>query len=382
MTEKIYYSDGYVKEFSAVVVDCIEGKDCFYIELDKTAFYPEGGGQPGDIGFINDIEIFDTHEKDDRVLHYSKQKIEKGTKVNCSINWERRFDFMQQHTGEHIVSGVIHSIFGFNNVGFHMNNDSVVIDIDGSLSDSDLEKVEDVSNNAVFDNIIVKCEFFDKNTLENIEYRSKKKIEGDIRIVNIENYDICACCGVHTKTTGEIGIIKIISSQNYKGGTRITMLCGKRALLDYRKKNRDIYKMSEMFSAKVENVSLYAENTLKNLENEKSINFGLYIDILKNRASNFDNNKFIIDFCDIENSDLIRRYCTMLSEKCSMCCVFSGDDKKGYKYVVYGKDIDMKIFAKEMNTALCGKGGGKNPMIQGSVSEKRENIENFFEKYK
>ncbi len=382
MTEKLYYKDGYIKEFESKVIDCIKKDDYFIIELEKTAFYPEGGGQAGDTGFIGDVEIFDTHEKDEKVLHYSKNSIEIGTYVKCRINWERRFELMQEHTGEHIVSGVIHKLYGYNNVGFHMGKDAVVIDIDGNLTESDIDKIEYISNEAIYENIEVKTTIYDEKSLENIEYRSKKKIEGNIRIVNIEGYDTCACCGVHTKRTGEIGIIKILNFQKYKGGTRISMVCGKRALIDYRNKNKDVYKISSLLSAKTESITEYTEATLKSLEYEKNENFRLNMEIFKLKSEKYNNEKFIIEFLKIENSDLLRRYCTMLSEKSDMCCVFSGDDKKGYKYVVYSKYEDMKEFAKNMNKELSGKGGGKDLMIQGSINAKKENIEKYFNKYK
>lgn len=382
MTEKLYYKDGYIKEFEAIITNCIKKDDYFIIELDKTAFYPEGGGQAGDTGFIGDIEVFDTHEKDEKVLHYSKNSIEIGAFVKCCINWERRFPIMQEHTGEHIVSGVIHKLYGYNNVGFHMGKDAVVIDIDGNLNESDIDKIEYISNEAIYENIEVQTSIYDEKTFSNIEYRSKKKIEGNIQIVNIEGYDTCACCGVHTKRTGEIGIIKILDFQKYKGGTRISMLCGKRALIDYRNKNKDVYKISSILSAKPENITEYTETTLKNLEYEKNENFRLNMEFFKLKSEKYNNEKFIIEFLEIENSDLLRRYCTILSEKSDMCCVFGGNDQKGYKYVVYSKYENMKEFAKNMNKELSGKGGGKDLMIQGSISATKENIEKYFNKYK
>ena len=232
-TEKLFYEDSHLKEFTAKVISCKPYKEQYKVVLDRTAFFPEGGGQYADTGMLDDVRVLDVHEKEGIIYHTTEKALEAGKTVTGKINWEERFEKMQQHTGEHIVSGLVHERFGYNNVGFHLGSDYCTMDFDGTLTKEQLREIELAANQAVWKNIDIVVTYPSKEELANMDYRSKIEIEGQVRIVTVPGYDVCACCAPHVKKTGEIGMLKLVNMVNYKGGERITMLCGVRALKDY-----------------------------------------------------------------------------------------------------------------------------------------------------
>ena len=262
MTEKLFYNDVYKSEFNARVLSCNKNGDRYDVILDKTLFYPEGGGQPADNGTINGIKVFDVHEDGDDIVHYISEPVEEGTQIKGVVDMERRVRLMQQHSGEHIVSGIIHHKFGYDNVGFHMGSEFITIDFNGVVPKESIDEIEKEANEAVYKNFAVNIFYPTPEELEKLEYRSKKALEGAVRIVQFGEYDICACCGLHVVKTGEIGIIKILSHQNYKGGTRIFMLAGKQAYEDYVAKNKIIYNISNMLSAKPNETDIAVERLI------------------------------------------------------------------------------------------------------------------------
>ena len=249
MTEKLFYEDSHRTEFTAKVISCEEAKDGFCVVLDQTAFFPEGGGQYADTGILGNTEVTDVHEKNDVIFHSVTAPLEVGSIVSGKINWKERFEKMQQHTGEHIVSGIVHERFGYNNVGFHLGADYCTMDFDGPISKAQLKEIETEANEAVYRNLEVEVLYPSKEELKDMDYRSKIEIEGQVRIVKIPGYDVCACCAPHVKTTGEIGAVKLVSMVSYKGGERITMLCGRRAMRDYEKKDAMTKEISTMLCA-------------------------------------------------------------------------------------------------------------------------------------
>ena len=231
-TEKLFYNDSHLSKFTAMVLECepYEKKEgCYAVELDRTAFFPEGGGQYADTGKLKDAKVSDVREKNGRILHITDQPFEAGEIVEGEIDWETRFMKMQQHTGEHIVSGIVHARYGFNNVGFHLGTEDCTMDFDGEISKEALQEIELEANRAVWKNLTIEVSYPSKEELEELDYRSKIEIEGQVRIVSVPGYDICACCAPHVERTGEIGMIKLVNMQRYKGGVRVTMLCGSRA---------------------------------------------------------------------------------------------------------------------------------------------------------
>ena len=259
MMKKLYYETPYVKTFMCTVISCVQGKQGYETILSQTGFYPEGGGQPSDTGTLGGIRVLDVQEKNGQIIHFLEQPIEIGSIAEGMIDWDRRFDYMQQHTGEHILSGLIHERFGYNNVGFHMGAEEVTIDFDGPVAMEEAEELELLANQVVFDNRPVKVLYPNEEELKTIPYRSKKELTGQVRIVEIPGADICACCGTHVERTGEVGLIKVTGIMNYKGGVRMTMVCGRQALVNFRDKQRQVLKISNLLSAKVKEVAQAVE---------------------------------------------------------------------------------------------------------------------------
>ena len=250
-TRKLYYEDSHLRTFTAQVLSCEHTKKGYEIILDATAFYPEGGGQAGDTGFLGGVRVLDTHEKEESVVHYCDGPLAVGQRVEGTIDYEPRFHRMQQHTGEHIVSGILFRRYGCHNVGFHMGNQSITIDLDQVVPVEDLPDIEREANDAVWQNLSISCTWPDPEVLGTIPYRSKKALPWPVRIVEIPGFDICACCGTHVTHTGEIGLIKLISAIPFRGGTRMEMACGAQAMTLLNSCFDQNRLVSQAFSAKI-----------------------------------------------------------------------------------------------------------------------------------
>ena len=375
MTERLYYKDQYIKEFEAQVISCTEGKNGFEVILDKTAFFPEGGGQPGDKGFIGEAKVLDTIEKDEDVIHLCDCAVE-GT-VNCSLDFEQRFSNMQQHTGEHVFSGIQHSICGFDNVGFHMGESCITVDFNGVVSAEELAEIERLSNEAIYKNIPVEAIYPTDEELENYNYRSKKEIKGQVRLTKIGDVDLCACCGTHVATTGEIGIIKVLSVMNYKSGVRVSLQIGRKAFEDYCEKNASVYTISNLLCAKTEEVADAVEKLQLRMKEADFRYNHLKKELFAEKSKNVSGEKCCM-FDDGASADDARIFADMLADKIGIAAVFSGNDEAGYKYAVVSRETDLREIGKALNTALSGRGGGKPNMIQGSVTASKADIEAFF----
>ena len=378
MTEKLFYNDVRKAEFEATVVSCVKNKDRYEVVLDGTYFYPEGGGQPADHGKIDDANVFDVHDKDNEVVHYCDKEVECGNKVKAWVDMERRHRLMQQHSGEHIVSGLIHKHFGYDNVGFHMGSDCITIDFNGPLTADDLKLVEKEANEAIYRNFDTNIFYPSPEELEKLEYRSKKALEGDVRIVNFKDCDTCACCGLHVVKSGEIGIIKITGSQNYKGGTRVTMLAGKQAREDYAVKDSIVHGISNLLSAKPYETKEAVERLMKerNEIKEQLVAAKKQIFELKRDSLKEDETCAVFFEENMEPFEL-RLFTEMLLEKVPSAAVFSGNDEEGYKYAVGSTKTDMSAFIKEANKALGGRGGGRGNIMQGAFTASRDETERY-----
>lgn len=377
-TEKLYYQDAYMKTFTATVTECRQGKHGYEIVLDRTCFYPEGGGQPGDRGTLNGISVTDTHEKDGQVLHYTPSPLEPGTAVTGSIDWDYRFDLMQQHSGEHMVSGVVHRIYGYENVGFHMGADMITIDFSGELTEQQLLAVEQEVNERIWLDSEVKCWYPEPEELKNLTYRSKKELTGSVRIVEFPGADICACCGTHVKRTGEIGLVKLLTVQKFHSGVRVEMLSGRRAyayLCDIQAQNRQI---SQQLSAKVKETAKAVKNMAAELEAKKQQLFAMENAQFAAKAEELRGQGDVLVKLDGLAADGVRRAAIAIQETCGgRAAVFSGDEETGYKYAVGQLDGDLRDWVKELNSTLSGRGGGKPGFVQGSVSAKWDAIVAF-----
>lgn len=385
MTEKLFYENSYIQSFEAEVLACEKQEDYYEIVLDKTAFFPEGGGQSADRGFLNGIPVSDAREKNGIVYHITSQPIHPGTPVSGEIDFKERFSKMQQHTGEHIISGIVHRRFGWHNVGFHLGSEIVTMDFDGALNADELADIEYQANEIAFSNRKVEISYPAKEDLEKLEYRSKIEIEGQVRIVTIPGVDVCACCAPHVNYTGEIGMIKIVDAQKYKGGTRVSMLCGFRALHDYRTKERNINQISVVLSAKPD---LSAEAVLRQKEElqhdkDRMIYFqGKYIEEKAGRIPDGgDGHIGILLFEEDLDSGMMRKYVNLSVGKTDgISGCFVGDDQNGYRYVLGSETLDVRSISGEMNRDLDGKGGGKPGMVQGSVNGTKEQILNVMKR--
>lgn len=382
MMQKLYYETPYVKSFMCTVLSCQQGKRGYETILSQTGFYPEGGGQPADTGTLGGIPVLDVQEKDGEIVHILERPIEAGTLAEGIIDWDRRFSYMQQHTGEHILSGLIHERFGYNNVGFHMGAEEVTIDFDGTMTMEEAEEMELLANEVVFDNRPVKVYYPSEEELKTIPYRSKKELTGQVRIVEIEGADICACCGTHVERTGEVGIIKTRTMIHYKGGVRISMLCGRLALLDYRNRLKDEIRISNFLSAKVAQVPEAVEK-LKQESQQKDGHIGeMWRQIFQLKLAVCPESHGPEEFFEEGMEPLqLRQFATLLYEqnKGRITGVFSGNDEAGlYQYALGSSQADMRTLSKAMNDRLEGRGGGSMMMAQGTLKGTREEIRLVF----
>ena len=381
MTEKLFYVDSHMITFSAIVKACEKVEDYYEAVLDRTAFFPEGGGQYADTGFIDGVRVFDAQEREGIIYHKVECAIEIGKTVVGNIDWEERFSKMQQHSGEHIVSGIVHKTFGYDNVGFHMGTDAITIDFNGPMTKEELCKIEKEANEAVVSNLDVCVSYPSKEELQQIKYRSKIEIEGQVRLVTVPGHDSCACCAPHVKKTGEIGIIKLIGMQNYKGGVRVSMLCGSRALADYEEKSERMKKLSVMLSAPENEVISEVERLKEELSAMKYEIAKLQEKVLQCKANEIaPNQKMVLLFEEELRGNEPRELANLiLAKETEVACVFAGNEREGYRYVIGSKKFDCRIFAKCISEKLQGRGGGKAEMVQGSVqgteSEIREALE-------
>ena len=380
-TGRLYYENVYIKEFDAKVLKCREGENGYEIILDESAFYPEGGGQPCDIGSLGEAEVKDVQEKDGELIHYVDKALKEGSQVHGQINWERRFDLMQQHSGEHMVSGLVHEKYGYNNVGFHMGSDVITIDFSGVLNEEQLQEIEDRVNEKIWENTPVQITYPSENELENIHYRSKKELTGQVRIVEFPETDICACCGTHVAHTGEIGAVKFLSVVKFRQGVRVEMISGKRVIDYFSKIAKENSKVSVLLSAKPQETSKAVERLQEENFRLKGKIFDMEAEIFKAEAEKWAGAGSVLIFKKNMESDSVRKLTDAVMQTCCGCCaVFSDNGDGTYKYAMGEKDGNLREFTKEMNQVLNGRGGGKPFFVQGSVSSSEEEIRKFFER--
>ena len=383
-TEKLYYQNAHQAEFSARVLSCQPGRHGYDIVLDRTCFYPEGGGQPGDTGFLSGVRVTDTHEHGGEIVHYCEQPLAKGQTVKGQtvkgqIDYDRRFAFMQLHSGEHILSGVIHRRFGYENVGFHMGADFVTIDFSGMLTQADLSAVEAEANEWVWKNVPIDIAYPDGEALKAIPYRSKKELTGQVRIVTIPGADICACCGTHVSSTGEIGLIKIFSCVKFHDGVRLEILCGRRALAYLSEIAEQNRRVSGLLSAKPLETAAAVQRLLDAEAAQKQRAAGLEEAVFAQKAQALTGAGNVLLFESAMSPDSLRRLTDLVLSACGgRAAIFAGSDEDGYKYAVGEQNGDLRQLVKELNAQLQGRGGGKPFFAQGSVQCTKAEIEAFF----
>ncbi len=437
-TEKLFYLDTYLKTFEARVLFCGQDERGSYVVLDRTAFYPEGGGQPSDRGILLPAEdekggagpgapdasdvseknpdsdgmkpsalcmIHDVQIAGDEIRHYitlpenketekadlagqadsagqaglAGQAVSAGMAVCGVLDWDRRFDLMQQHSGEHLVSGFVHEKYGYNNVGFHMGEDLITIDFSGVLTEAQAEDIEARVNAYIWTNQKVHIFFPDEETRKTLPYRSKKELTGEVRLVEYPGGDLCACCGLHVDRTGEIGLVKLLSVKHFREGVRVEMVSGRRAVsllgANYKANCRAAAAMSVQTAETAEAVTRLLEEQyalrgrLIQMQNERFR--------MRAAACKGCENVLLIEE-DLAPADVRKQADAAMDYCAGICVVLSGSDADGYKYAVGQRDGDVRSFVKELNGALSGRGGGKPFFAQGSLGAVRSEIETFF----
>ncbi len=378
---ELFYTNPYLREFDATVVACTEGKKGFEVVLDNTAFYPEGGGQPADLGTLGEAKVSDVRRQNGVIIHFTDKALEVGATVHGVLDWERRYDNMQNHTGEHVLSGVINHAFGYENVGFHMHDNAITIDMDGPMTDDDVKAMEKAANDMIKADIAVDISFPSAEERAAMGFRSKKELTGKVRIVNIPTADCCACCGTHVKSTQEVGIIKVLSASKHRGGTRIEFVCGDRALRDFTKKHDEVIKASRLLSVKPDEVAAAVEKTLQTLvaRDERIAQMNQRYFEMKTTMLPADQTILTLFEEGLTPFEL-KLFATQVAEskKAQVTALLApaaaADGTVVYNYVISWDDARLREASKTLNQRLNGRGGGKD-MVQGSFKAARAEIE-------
>lgn len=382
MTIKLYDQDSHCRAFSARVLTCqAAGEGRWQVTLDQTAFFPEGGGQPADQGTLGGAAVLDVQEVGNAILHTTDAPLSPGDTVQGELDWALRFGRMQCHSGEHVISGLAHSLYGCTNVGFHMGEDAVILDFDKELSLAQLRELEDRANAIITENRPVTAVYPDPDTLAGLDYRSKLDLTENVRIVTIEGCDVCACCAPHVKHTGEIGLVKLLDAMRHRGGIRIWMAAGKLALRDYQVKQENIAAISAALSVQQPQAAQGVQRILGEMEGLKeALKAARQALVLEKARSLPETEGNLCLFQEDLDAGSLRALANAGMEKCSgICAVFTGSDQAGYRYVMGSRTVDLRAQAKAINAALGGKGGGQPTMIQGSVTAGREAILTYFQ---
>lgn len=381
MTERLYENDAYCREFTAKVQACDFENGFYDIVLDKTAFFPEGGGQAPDGGTINGIEISDVQLHDGVIIHKTNEKIDVGETVCGKLDWETRFRRMQNHSGEHILSGTVHSLFGYNNVGFHMSKNEMTVDFDGVLKAEDIARVEEITNSVIYRNLSIDISYPEPGNAVQLQYRSKLDITENLRLVTIGDIDCCACCAPHVAKTGEIGVVKVADFTPNKGGTRLTVKAGADAFADYAMLNRQSKSLTKTLSVSRELVSDAAEKQLELINSLRYENGELRKKLAWSELSPIRYDACTTAFAKNLTYDELRHCANKLLEgEASACLVFSTDDGENYIYIISSREADIRSVVKALNDSFDGKGGGKPNYAQGKITGSEEKIKEFIEK--
>lgn len=377
-TTKLYYEDPFLKGFTAAVTSCEEGKGGYLVTLDRTAFYPEGGGQPYDTGVLGEAKVLEVHDKNGVITHLCNKPLAVGASVEGKIDWARRFDHMQQHSGEHICSGLICERFRCDNVGFHMGTDIVTIDFNADISWEELLEIEEAANRYICEDHEIDIHFYRGAELDKVEYRSKKPLEGDVRIVSFPGADCCACCGTHVVRSGQVGLVKFLSVQKFREGVRIELLCGSRARCYLSACWEQSLHIGQALSVKPVASAAAVERLQSELGALKLRCAKLEESVFAQTAAQYEGKGDVLLFEDEMSGDSLRKLCDAVTNHCGgRCAVFAGTDG-AYKYAIGHAGGELRDFTKKMNAALSGRGGGKSNFVQGSVGCDRAAIEAFF----
>lgn len=382
---QLYEREPYTRDFSAVVLSCEEtvtqeGQPLFWVELEDTAFYPEGGGQPWDTGVLGEASVTEVHKKEGKIIHGCSEPLMVGLEVRGQVDWTRRFDLMQQHSGEHIVSGFACSLFQCDNVGFHLGKDVVTIDFNVELSWEQVELLQNKANQYILENHAIDISYPQGEALAQLAYRSKKELTGEVRIVSFPEADTCACCGVHVETSGEVQLVLILSCQKFRQGARMELLCGGRALAFLRNNQQENNKISQMLSAKPLETSVAVEKLLKEKATLEKRLLAMEKERVFSAVKQLGAVEHPVLFLEDYSTEGLRMFTTELLQTATgnvHCFLQEGEM---YRYAIATKEGDVRPLVKALNEAFSGRGGGKPGLCQGSLVGKQEEIEEFIKK--
>lgn len=379
-TEKLYYADPFLREFTAVVLSCQPGKEGFLVTLDRTAFYPEGGGQSADHGTLGTVAVTDVHEKDGVIFHTVEKAVEIGQTVTGVLDWQRRFDHMQQHSGEHILSGILCEMFHCDNVGFHMGADTVTIDYNADIRWEQALEAERRANAVIAADEPVDIAYPTPEALAAMDYRSKKELTGQVRIVTFPGADCCACCGTHVLRAGQVNLVKVLSCQKFREGVRMEIVCGGRALRLLGTVYDQNRAAAQSLSVKMDATAAAVERTLSELSAAKGRISALEEQVFAATAAQYSGQGSVLRMEDPLPPDSVRRLADAIARSSGgLCAVFAGEGDR-YNYALVRSDgSDIAPLVRELNAALAGRGGGRSGFAQGSVAAERAAIETFFE---
>lgn len=377
MTEKLYYQDSHLFTFDAVVLDCREEKTGYSVVLDRTAFFPEGGGQLADTGTLGGARVLDVRERGGEIRHSTDAPLPVGERVAGQLDVEQRLRRMQNHSGEHVLSGLVHNSFGYDNVGFHMGAECMIIDFSGELTWDQLTELETQANGIIRRDLPLRIWFPDAEELKALDYRSKLELTENVRIVEIPGVDRCACCAPHVTRTGEVGVLKILDSQRHRGGQRVSVVCGMDALEDYRARQESVTEISRALSAKRGEVAQAVRRLLTEQQSMKEKNDALSLALVgfmaRSEAASDGN---ILVFSELLGEIAQRELVNLLKEKAGgFAAVFCGSDREGWRYIIGSRRLDLRAGVRAINAAIDGRGGGTSQMIQGSARAARSEIE-------
>lgn len=381
MTIKLYEQDAYCRQFTATVESCENENGVYRVVLDRTAFFPEGGGQAADAGTINGIQVLDVQCEGDTIVHTTEDALPVGTQVTGELDWKLRYSRMQSHTGEHILSGVVHSLYGYSNVGFHMSEIVMTVDFSGPLTSADIEKIEQESNRAVYTNAAITISYPTKEELEQLRYRSKLDSIENPRLVTIGDIDCCACCAPHLAHTGEVGLIKVLDFYPNKQGTRLEMVAGIHALNDYIHLNAVNKRLMGMLSAPRDGVEAAVSEQQSILQTLRSESKKLLQKLALYELEPVHVSGGAYAFADGLSYDELR-YCAneWIKNGIGISILLSGNDTDGYIYLVSSSGTDIRTMVKEFNQQFSGKGGGPGTYAQGKIGAfAREDIARYIE---
>ena len=384
-TVRLYDADSHMRTFTATVADCRPAGEGWQVALDQTCFFPEGGGQPGDRGTLTPLDggeplaVSDTREAGGQIWHITQAPLPTGTGVTGTLDWSLRFARMQCHSGEHLVSGLFHSRYGLDNVGFHLGDEEMTIDLSGPVTWADVEEVERQANAAVALDLPVIAAYPPPDTLAGLDYRSKLELEGPVRIITIPGYDVCACCAPHVGRTGEIGLIHFLSMQNWKGGVRLRLLCGSRAVADVMAKRDSVVAISQKCSVKQGDVAGAVDRLTGELDQAKARIKALGRALAQARADTLPDPPGDLLLFEELDTDALRTLVNAAVDRGAGICAAFVPDGDRWQYILGSAKTDLRPLVKEMNAALSGRGGGTAQMVQGSVTAERGDIEAWWQ---